>query len=254
MRFFLSVMLAVLFTGCISQKNDEVATLVNRKVIKVGLEANFMPLVFKENGRIKGIEPEIAARIGELSGAKIELCEYPWNDLIPALEAGKIDVIMSGMTITAEREKKVDFTKSYIRAGQMALLRTSDVAEFSTKEKITGTTKKIGFIKDTTGDFFVSEKCTKAQKVPFKETADGIKALSDKKIDVFIIDAPVVWEMSNPDLTALLDPLTEEYLGWAVRKNDKGMLEGLNKCLILMEMDGSLDSIKKKWIPKLLLN
>ncbi|HBC89061.1 MAG TPA: hypothetical protein DCZ94_19145 [Lentisphaeria bacterium] len=254
MRFILSAILALFISGCASQKNEEIAALINKKEIKVGLEANFKPLVFKEENQIKGIEPDLAAQLEKITGTKVRICEYQWNDLIPALEAGKIDVIMSGMTITPERARIVDFTAPYIRAGQMALIRNPDISEFSTIEKITTTEKKIGYILGTTGDYFVAAKCTKALKFPFNETDEGIKALSDRKIDIFIIDAPVVWEMSGPSFTSLLTPLTEEHLGWAVRKNDKAMLDGLNKCLEQMKKDGTLDTIKQKWIPQLLLN
>ncbi len=254
MRLTALLLLAIFASGCASQKIDDIAKTINRKEIKVGVEPNFKPLIFKEGRSLLGIEPELALRAGKFAGAKIIFYECPWNDLIPALESGKIDVIMSGMTITPERAKRVDFTTPYIRAGQMALMRTAEMAQLSSIEKIKATDRKVGYIQGTTGDIFVSAKCPKAIKVPFKQTSDGIKSLTDKKIDIFIIDAPVVWEMSNPDLTPILEPLTEEYLGWAVRKNDKALLEGLNKCLEQMKKDGTLDLIKKKWITQLLMN
>ncbi|HCE46934.1 MAG TPA: hypothetical protein DET40_25590 [Lentisphaeria bacterium] len=254
MRFILTAIMAIFISGCVSQKNPEIAALINKKEIRVGVEANFKPLIFKDGKHLIGIEPELALRVGKIAGAKIVFYECPWNDLIPALEAGRIDVIMSGMTITPERAKKVDFTTPYIRVGQMALMRTNDIGDFSSADKIINTSRKIGFIQGTTGDYFVKAKCPKSEKLPFKETTDGMKALSNKMIDVFIIDAPVVWEMSNPKLTPLMEPLTEEYLGWAVRKNDKAMLDGLNKCMEQMKNEGTLQAIKKKWIPELLWN
>ncbi len=243
----------LLSAGCVSEKNAEIAGLLGKKELKIGMEPNFKPLIFKKDGELKGIEFDLAEKVGAITGAKIVFVECPFNDLIPALEAGKVDVIMSGMTITDERSKKVDFTESYISAGQMALLRTDDIQEFSTAAKIIAATRKIGYVKDTTGDYFVNAKCPNAQKISVGNAAEGMQALSDKKIDVFIIDAPVVWELSSPNLTPLLEPLTEERLGWAVRKGDKRTLEALNKCLKIMKDDGALDAIKGKWVPKILL-
>ncbi len=258
MRLFNLTVFATIFTvlaaGCASQKNPAIAKMLDRKEIKVGLESNFKPLVFKEGKSLKGMEPDLMAKIGNITGAKMTVTEMAWNDLIPALEAGKIDIIMSGMTITEERKKKVNFSYPYIKVGQMAIMRTASIKDFSSADKVMTTNKKVGFIKGTTGDFFVNAKCAKAEKVPLAKTSDGIKALADGKIDVFIIDAPVVWEMSNPKLTPLLEPLTEEYLAWAVRKNDKALLDTMNKCLEQMKKDGSLDSIEKRWVPQLLLN
>jgi len=249
-----TAVLAVFTAGCASEKNAAISKMLNRKEIRVGVEANFKPLIFKDGKIIKGLEPDLTAKIGSITGAKMVVTEIPWNDLIPALETGKIDIIMSGMTITEERKKKVNFTYPYIKVGQMAIVRTDNIKEFSSAGKVINTDKKVGFISGTTGNFFVTAKCAKAEKISFARTSDGIKALTDGKIDVFIIDAPVVWDMSNRKLTALLDPLTEEYLGWAVRKNDKTLLDTMNKCLEQMKKDGSLDLIEKRWVPQLLLN
>lgn len=251
---FFAAAFAVLAAGCASQKNPAIAKMLDRKEIKVGVEANFKPLIFKDGKNLKGIEPELMAKIGNITGAKMTVTEMAWNELIPALEAGKIDIIMSGMTITEERKKKVNFTYPYIKVGQMAIVRTGSIKDFSSADKVITTSRKVGFIKGTTGDFFVNAKCAKAEKTPFAKPTDGIKSLADGKIDVFIIDAPVVWELSNPKLTPLLEPLTEEYLAWAVRKNDKVLLDTMNKCLEQMKKDGSLDSIEKKWVTPVLLN
>lgn len=251
---FFAAIIAICAAGCASQKNPAIAKMLDRKEIKVGLEASFKPLVFKDGRNIIGIEPDLMARIGGITGAKMTVTEMPWNDLIPALEAGKIDIIMSGMTVTEERKKKVNFSYPYIKVGQMAIARTDNLKDFSSADKVIGTNKKVGFIKGTTGDYFVNAKCLRAFKIPYAKPSDGMKALADGKIDVFIIDAPIVWELSNPKLTPLFEPLTEEYLGWAVRKNDKVLLDTMNKCLELMKADGSLDSIEKRWVPQLLLN
>jgi polar amino acid transport system substrate-binding protein len=156
------------------------------------------------------------------------------------------------MTITEERAKRVDFTDSYMSVGQMALMRTGDANEFSAAEKILATRKKIGFIRGTTGDAFVNARCTNAEKVAFQETSHGAEALSNGTIDVFVVDAPVVWEMSNPKFTALLTPLTDEHLGWAVNKNDQALLHTLNMCLAKMRTDGTLEAIRRQWVPQLL--
>ena len=245
---------AIFAAGCASQKNPAIAKMLDRKEIRVGVEANFKPMIFRDGNNIKGLEPDLTAKIGSITGAKMVVTEIPWNELIPALESGKIDIIMSGMTITEERKKKVNFTYPYVKAGQMAIMRTDNIKEFSSVDKVVGTNKKVGYINGTTGNFFVNEKCAKAVKTPFTKPSEGIKALADGKIDIFIIDAPIVWDLANPKLTPLLEPLTEEYLGWAVRKNDKTLLDTMNKCLEQMKKDGSLDSIEKRWIPQILLN
>ncbi|MFA6293829.1 MAG: ABC transporter substrate-binding protein [Victivallales bacterium] len=250
----LAAIFTVLAAGCASHKNPAIAKMLDRKEIRVGVEANFKPLIFKDGKNLKGLEPDLMAEIGDITGAKMTVKEMPWNELIPSLEAGKIDIIMSGMTITEERKRKVNFTQPYIKAGQMAIMRTDNIKDFSAADKVISTNRKVGYINGTTGNFFVNEKCAKAVKTPFAKPSEGIIALADGKIDVFIIDAPIVWDLSNPKLTPLFEPLTEEYLGWAVRKDDRTLLDTMNKCLEQMKKDGSLGSIEKRWVPQLLLN
>jgi polar amino acid transport system substrate-binding protein len=253
MKTVLALLAAMaLSSGCVSGNRDGTAAIPGREEIRVGVEANFKPVVFAEGGKIKGIEPDLIAEVGKISGATMRVTELPWNDLIPTLEAGRIDVIMSGMTITEERGQRVAFTDSYMRVGQMALMRTADASEFSSAEKILATRKKVGFIRGTTGDVFVRSRCASAEAMAFQAVDVGVAALSAGKIDVFVVDAPVVWEMSNPRFTALLEPLTDERLGWAVRKDDEAMLRLLNECLQRMETEGTLSAIRRRWMPQLL--
>lgn len=244
---------ALLSGGCASERSDEIAGLVGKKELRIGVNADFKPLIFRSNGKPAGIEVDLAEKIGGIADVKTTFVEMRWDDLIPELESGRIDVIMSGMTITEERSRRIAFASPYVRVGQMALVRTSEINQFSTVAKVIGTERKVGFIANTTGAYFVNAKCVNAQKVAFTDTNDGMKALSEGRIDAFIVDAPIVWEMSTPSLTPLLEPLTDERLAWAVRKGDTRLLEALNKCLDTMRKDGSLEGIKSKWIPQLLL-
>jgi ABC-type amino acid transport substrate-binding protein len=94
--------------------------------LRVGLTPNYPPVVFKEQGTITGLEADIARGVGEELGRPIAFVELAWEDLIPALEGGRIDVIMSGMFVTPVRQHRVRFVKPYLRIGQMAIIRKSD--------------------------------------------------------------------------------------------------------------------------------
>ncbi len=253
MRILIFLLCGILLGGCVSGvKNNELAAKFAKPVIKVGVEPDFPPLIFTQNGKIIGIESEFAKRISEMLGAELILVHTPWNELIPALNRNEFDVIMSGMTITPERAKLVKFTDPYIRVGQMAIMRTADITQFSTPEKVLATDKKIGFINGTTGEAFVREKCTKASKVGFINVQDAKNAILNGKIDVFVSDAPVIWVISDTALTPLCVPLTEEYLAWAVKPDNAKLAEILNKCLAIMKKDGLVEKVNSSWIPELI--
>jgi len=198
------------------------------------------------------MESEFAKRISEMLGTELVFVHTPWNELIPALNRNESDVIMSGMTITSERAKLVKFTDPYIRVGQMAIMRTTDIVQFSTPEKVLATDKKIGFINGTTGEAFVREKCVNASKVGFDNVQDAHNALLNSKIDVFVSDAPVIWDISDTSLIPLCVPLTEEYLAWAVKPDNTKLAEILNECLAIMKKDGFIEKVNSSWIPELI--
>ncbi|MEM4248620.1 MAG: ABC transporter substrate-binding protein, partial [Candidatus Nanoarchaeia archaeon] len=237
----LSCFVAIILLGClVSVKDPVLSAKFAKPALRVGTAPDFPPIVFKEDKKIKGIESDLAKRVGEILGTEIVFVEKEWEELIPSLLKGDFDVIMSGMTITEERKKIVLFTSPYKRVGQMAIMRTSDIAEFSTVEKVLGTTRRVGYLQGTTSETFVFGNCIQAHKIPLKTMEDATSALLNNNIDVFISDAPVIWAISSSDLTPLCVPLTEEYLAWAVNKNNNELAEILNACIEKMKNDGYL--------------
>ena len=88
-----------------------VSPFVLAKDLRVGVAPDSPPLIYMDKGKLSGIEIAAAESLGKLMDRKIKYVEKPFNDLIPALESGEIDIIMSGMSITEERAKQVNFSK-----------------------------------------------------------------------------------------------------------------------------------------------
>lgn len=245
--------LTIILLGCLASNKDPILSAKFAKpVLRVGTAPDFPPLVFKQGNKIEGIESDLAKRVGEVLGTKIVFVEKEWEELIPSLLKGDFDVIMSGMTVTEERKKIVLFTSPYKKVGQMAIMRTTDIVEFSTVEKVLGTTRRVGYLQGTTSETFVFGNCMQAQKIPLKTMEDATSALLNNNIDVFISDAPVIWAMSCSDLTPLCIPLTEEYLAWAVNKDNNELAEILNACIEKMKNDGYLANVEARWIPEII--
>ena len=104
----------------------------------------------------------------------------------------------------------------------------------------------------TTGESFVKQNMSNAKPKPVASIDDAVEALRSRQIDVFIHDAPTAWRIgSDPayhDLIGLYWPLTDEYIGWGVRKSDQELRTALNDQIIKMKADGRLDRITRKWI------
>ena len=222
--------------------------------LRVGMAPNYPPLAFKKNGKLKGIEVDFAKRLGPALNRKVEIIETEWEELGPALEAKKIDLVMSGTSITEERKKNVDFTEPYLTVGQMVIIRKADYAALSDPAAMDRTKSRVGYVSRTTGEQWARENLKKAKLHGYTDTKEGVAALEQDQIDFFIQDAPAVWRVTgglmneNPTLAGLYRPLTQEYLAWAVPKDDPELLAQLNKVLERWKKDGTLEDILDDWI------
>ena len=120
----------------------------------VGVDAAFPPWSWVERGEFKGFDVEVITRIAELQGFEIECRDMPWETIITALAQGKIDILISGLSITCERDKVIDFSEPYWSVDQAVL-----VAEDSTLNAITAMIggHTVGAQSGTTGFMWVED-------------------------------------------------------------------------------------------------
>ncbi len=223
------------------------------EALKVGLSADYPPLHFSKDGRVVGVEVDNSRAVGEFLGRPVKLVELPFDQLIPALGDGRIDVIMSGMSVTATRSEKVTFTNPYLRVGQMAIMHRDKLGRFSQPWSVYREGVRIGVEPDTTGAAFAERELKDALISYYADPAAAFDGLRKDKIDLYIHDAPTSWQLANStenhDLISLYSPLTEEMLAWAVRPGDVALLQELNRALTMMKSNGTLQYILNRWIP-----
>jgi polar amino acid transport system substrate-binding protein len=221
--------------------------------LKVGVSGDYPPLIYKQDGRLVGIEADSVKAIGDILGQQMTMVEMPFENLIPALKAGEIDVIMSGMSITPERSEQVAFVEPYMEIGQMAIMSTEKVGLFSKPWSIYGEGVRIGVEPGTTGAAFAQEKLTDAEIHFYTDSAAAFAGLRNDEVDLYVHDAPTSWQLATSpqdgDLISLYQPLTEEHLAWAVRKDDQALLAELNLALRTIKGNGTLRYILNRWIP-----
>ena len=188
--------------------------------LRIGTTATYAPLTFKTDGIFQGVEADMAKAIGEILQVETRVVEMPVEALIPALNNNKIDVIMSGMSVTDERSKRVLFTDSYMKIGQMALIRSADLVQWSQPRAVFARGARVGVKTGTTGEAFARTELPEAVVTSFTSIDEGTDALAGNKIDIYIHDAPTIWRLSantatqKAGLMGLYRPLTEEYLAF----------------------------------------
>jgi len=249
---------ALLFAGCATSMtagNDSSSYVQStQNELRVGITPNYPPIIFKQGDTITGVEAELARKLGEELQVPVRFVILDWEDEIPSLLNGTIDIIMSGMSITKAREIRINFTEPYLKSGLVAAFRAEDSKKYTSKDSILKGFVTVGAVKDTTGDAFVKNNFPNAiRKTSFSRAGDGVSELKRRAIDIFVNDAPyVIWAVSEneADISALWEPLTEESLAWGIRKEDGKFLMDVNSILKRWKQNGTLHEVLRHWLPE----
>ena len=252
-------LLSVLFlAGCASSQTTQKEVLSSmqdmQKELRVGVSPDYPPVIFIQNDDISGIEADLARKLGAELNRSVRFVVLNWEEEVPALLDNRIDIIMSGVSVTKAREVRIAFTEPYLRSGLIAAFRAEDSKKYTSKDSILKGFVTVGAVKDTTGDAFMKRDFPNAvRRTIFPRAKDGVSELKRRAIDIFVNDAPsIIWSVSEneADIAALWEPLTEEYLAWGVRKTDEKLLNDVNVIVKRWKQDGTLNEILRKWLPE----
>jgi polar amino acid transport system substrate-binding protein len=225
-----------------------------KKVLRVGTSPDFPPFEYvAANGTIMGFDIELMRLIAKKAGYDdIEIVSMDFDSLIPALEQGQIDVIAAGMTITEEREKRVDFSIPYWEADQAILVRVGSGFKPQKVEDLEG--KTVGVQTGTTAaDYLKGLVDEKGLNINIKEYSSYVLAIQDLlagRIDAVMVDTPVakMFEKRYKDkLTIATIVKTGEKYGFAVQEGNKELLEKINKALQEIMQSPEWDKLVQKY-------
>lgn len=243
MKKILGTLLAVVMlfsmAACGEKKAEE------KKVIYVGTNAEFPPFEYMEEGKITGFDMDLIKEIAKEMGTEIKIEDMTFDGLLPALQAKKVDVVIAGMTANDERRKAVSFTAPYYTASQVIVVKDGDNSVKSFDD-LKG--KKVGVMLGFTGDLVVSE-IEGVTVERYNASYAGIMALQADKVDAVVLDSePAKNFVSKNDGLAIAeaDAAKEEY-AIAVRKEDKELLEKLEKALKSVKENGKYEELLKKY-------
>jgi len=230
------------------------------KKIRIGVEGAYPPFSWtKPDGTLAGFDIDIARALVKAAGAEIKLVAQDWDGIIPALLARKYDAIIASMSITEERKKKVAFTDKYYNTPGKFACKKGAMAEFTRADvKAVLKGKKVGVQRATIHDRFVSEVGGKGVTVVRYGTQDELYLdLVSGRIDMLLADSVATaegflkkpegqpFEFVGPDLTEV------KYFGTgagiACRKQDKDLVELLNKAIKQIRADGTYKKIQDKY-------
>ena len=220
------------------------------ETLTMGTNASFPPYEYYEDGKVVGIDAEIAAAIAEKLGMELEIVDMDFKAIIPAVTEGKIDFGMAGMTVTEERLQSVNFSDTYA-IGIQAIIVKED-SEITSIEDLSkeGAAWKIGVQDSTTGDIYCTEDFGEDRVSKYAVGADAVEALKTGKVDCVIIDnePAKAYVAANEGLKVLDSAYTEEEYAICVNLENTELLDKINAALQELIEDGTVANIIAKYI------
>ncbi len=240
-KLLLGAVLSMVYAGAV----------IAAPALKVATEPTFPPFEFIDvkTKKFVGYEMDLIQEVGKKIGMEIVMQPMGFDAIIPAIMGGTVDVGVAGMTITAERQKRVDFTTPDFVGGLAALVRAKDAGRIKDHKDIMG--KQVCAQLGTTGMLKAQELSGKKPKT-FNNVAEAMIELGNGGCEAVIADKPVAEyfmkeSRQEKNFRVLPVQVTTENWGFAVQKGNKALLDKLNKALADLKADGTIAKIHKKW-------
>lgn len=207
--------------------------------------AEFPPYEYYENQEVVGIDVEIAREIANELGMELKVEDMAFDSIVLAVQGGKADIGVAGMTIDEDRLEFVNFTDPYTKAAQVIILKEDSA--IATPDDLAG--KKIGVQLGTTGDLYADD-IEDATVERYNKGMEAVQALTQSKVDAVIIDREPakVFVKENEGLKILDEEFTIEDYAIAVSKENDELREQINGVLAKMKESGKLQEIIDKYI------
>jgi len=263
------ILLSVLIAGCAAQRSSSapapaasaaetiespaIARILKRGELIVGTSGDQPPLSLKtKDGDIIGLEADLAQAMASAMGVQAKLTVRPFGELLPALVSGQVDMVLSGMTMTPERNLKVAFVGPYFVSGKTVLARADRLAALNDTNKLKASKLTIAVLQDSTSEAFAKDELPSAQLARTRDYEEAVTLLVDKKVDALIADYPaaVLAMLRHPDveLEVAKQPLTFEPLGIALPPNDPLLINWTENFLRMMQGTGTLKRLTDQWM------
>jgi len=255
-----SVLALIFFTGCAQMQQGSSGTsaspvldrIQQRGELIVGTMGNMPPLnMTSKDGEIFGLEPDLARLMAQAMNVRVKFVTKPFNELLPALQTGEVDMVLSGMTITPERNRKVAFIGPYFISGKAFLTKLKTIAYADEARDANNPNTKIVTLRGSTSQAFAEAFLDKTTLFTTGNYDDAVDMVLQDKAHAMIADYPIcvvsVFRYPGAGLLSIVTQLTYEPIGIAIPANDPLLMNWTRNTLNNIEGSGILDELKLKW-------
>ncbi len=250
--FVLASVLA-LVSGTIASAGPVMDRILQKGELVVGTTGTQPPLnATTKTGKIIGLDADIARLIAKNLGVKVRFVTMPFGKLLPALEAGKVDMVLSSMTITPKRNLKAAFVGPYFISGKSVLTKLKTLVGIRNPSEINSPKTRLVALKDSTSQLFVENVIPKAKLLTTDNYDEAVDMLIKGQADALIADYPIcavsVFRYPDQQFTTLVEPFTYEPIGIVLPANDPLLINWTQNFLLSMNGSGQLDQLRDRWI------
>jgi polar amino acid transport system substrate-binding protein len=236
-----------------SSQSSGLAGILERGELRVGISGDLPPLNMKNRaGEIIGLEVDLVSALANAMGLAVQLVETPFADLIPSLERGEIDLVISGMTMTPRRNARIAFVGPYFISGTSVLTKSEEIAREQEPRNLDGPNRRYVALEGSTSIEFVEEVFSQSELVTTSDYETGVQMVIAGEVDGLVADFHVcmhsTWLHPGAGLMAVRTPFTVEPLGIGLSPTAPLLLNLVTNYLGTLEDTGLLGQLKAKWL------
>lgn len=261
----MTVMITLLLTGlmlsaCTHMGKPAATSSVLDRITKnnelvVGTAASMPPLnMTTKTGKVIGLEVDLARMMANAMDVDLRIETMPFAELLSALEAGKIDMILSGMTITPKRNLKAAFVGPYFVSGKALLTKAETMASIKDPAELSSSETSITALEGSTSQQFVERLLPKAKLTLAKDYDEAVDMVVQGEVDAMIADHPIclvsVARYPEHKLFTLVNPWTFEPIGIGLPANDALFLNWVENFLFTFKGSGGIKLLENRWLKK----
>ncbi len=221
----------------------------------VGMELQYPPFEMSDtSGKPTGFSVDMAYDLGRFLGREVEIYNTAWVGLIPALQTGKVDVVISSMSITPEREEVINFSDPYVYSGLALLIHEKSAVQ--SYRDLQDSDVKVAVKVGTIGETVARKLLDSSQIEVFQQVSVAVLEVSQGRVDAFLYDPLTVFEnqKNHPDTTRYnLEAIPGSYGAWgvAVKEGNKYLLDQVNEFIALYRESGGFDRLSDTYLKEI---
>lgn len=221
--------------------------------LRVGMSGDQAPFnVINRSGNMIGLEVDVAQALADAMGVELKIVNKSFGELLPALEKGGLDLVMSGVAITPKRTQKVSFVGPYMLSGKSILTKSDVLARAQESEDFNTSDLKLAALAGSTSQEFIELNLPSAQLVKIKNYDEGVQMVIKGKVDAMVADMPIcvlsVLRFPEEGLLTLEEPMTLEPIGAAIPMGDAQFHNLISNYLDAFESTGILAVLRHNWL------